>query len=190
MCGEYGERFGRPHYHALLFNFDFKDKYYWRTTKQKNIIYRSDELEKLWPFGLSDIGTVTSKSASYVAGYIQKKITGEAAEGYYLKPNRSTGELVEVIPEYNGMSLKPGIAKDWYDKYWKDVFPSDSIHMDGKRVIVPKYYLDQLKDSHPWVHEMVKAWRVEDFKEISQEELEKRELAIKYKQSKPKGNLQ
>ena len=29
-CGEYGENFGRPHYHAILFGFDFKDKVYWR----------------------------------------------------------------------------------------------------------------------------------------------------------------
>ena len=39
-CGEYGEKTGRPHYHAILFNHDFDDKYYWRTTKLKHKCYR------------------------------------------------------------------------------------------------------------------------------------------------------
>ena len=26
QCGEYGEKFGRPHYHAILFNTNFRDR--------------------------------------------------------------------------------------------------------------------------------------------------------------------
>ncbi|AXH74125.1 MAG: replication initiator protein [Microviridae sp.] len=82
MCGEYGENFGRPHFHACLFNHDFSDKKLWKTVN-KMPLFRSAELEELWPFGFSSIGSVTFESAAYVARYIMKKITGEAAEKHY-----------------------------------------------------------------------------------------------------------
>lgn len=82
MCGEYGENFGRPHFHACLFGHNFDDLKLWKT--QNNIpLYRSKILEELWPFGHSSVGSVTFESAAYVARYIMKKVTGEAAELHY-----------------------------------------------------------------------------------------------------------
>ena len=49
-CGEYGEEFSRPHHHACIFNFDFPDKKLY-TIRQNTKLYRSDNLEKLWPNG-------------------------------------------------------------------------------------------------------------------------------------------
>ena len=83
MCGEYGENFGRPHFHACLFNFDFVDKTYWSKSPGGSKIYRSDILEDLWPFGFSSIGEVNFQSAAYVARYIMKKVTGKSAAKYY-----------------------------------------------------------------------------------------------------------
>lgn len=82
MCGEYGENFGRPHFHACLFNFNFDDLTLWKT-QNKQKLYRSKKLEKLWPLGHSSVGTVTFESAAYVARYIMKKVTGDAAEDHY-----------------------------------------------------------------------------------------------------------
>ena len=81
-CGEYGEKFARPHYHACMFDLDFADQKHWKTING-NKHYTSETLEKIWPFGFSTIGDVTFESAAYVARYVTKKITGKNALHHY-----------------------------------------------------------------------------------------------------------
>jgi hypothetical protein len=83
MCGEYGPKLGRPHFHALLFGHDFSDRKLWSTTPAGSKLYRSAELEKLWDKGFSSVGDANFESAAYVARYIMKKVSGEAAESHY-----------------------------------------------------------------------------------------------------------
>lgn len=83
MCGEYGPKLGRPHFHACLFGIDFPDRKLWKVTDSKSKLYRSEILEKLWTKGFSSVGDVNFESAAYVARYIMKKVTGEAAELHY-----------------------------------------------------------------------------------------------------------
>ena len=59
MCGEYGPLTQRPHYHACLFNFDFADKTYWRTSDAGSRCYRSELLDRLWGLGHAECGAVT-----------------------------------------------------------------------------------------------------------------------------------
>jgi hypothetical protein len=145
-CGEYGEKLGRPHYHALLFNFNFSDRYLWRVQNGNNI-YRSESLEKLWPFGFCEIGSVTFESAAYVARYVVKKVKGQAAKDHYQRINKETGEVIELTPEYVTMSRRPGIGRDWIDKYKNDVYPHDFVVVnDGKQWKPPRYYDQTLSD--------------------------------------------
>ena len=122
-CGEYGENFGRPHYHVILFGYDFKDKFLWRENSNGDKCYRSELLEQLWPFGISEIGDVTFQSAAYVARYVMKKRTGDVAKEYY----------GDRLPEYNDMSRRPGIGALWLEKYQNDVYPHDFVVMNGKK---------------------------------------------------------
>jgi hypothetical protein len=46
-CGEYGEKFSRPHYHACLFNHDFKDRELFKI-QNDNRYYTSEELSSIW----------------------------------------------------------------------------------------------------------------------------------------------
>lgn len=144
-CGEYGDNFGRPHYHVVLFGYGFPDKTIWRKSPSGHELYRSPLLESLWPFGNSEIGTVTAQSGAYVARYVLKKIGGAPADDHYTRPHPITGELHRVPPEFALMSSRPGIAGDWFDKFEGDVFPSDFLVIDARKVPVPKYFSEKLK---------------------------------------------
>jgi len=140
-CGEYGDENGRPHYHALIFGWDFHaDRKLIKETEYGRL-YTSDQATKAWPFGHVWIGDVTYKSASYVAGYVSKKITGDAAPSHYLRMHPK-GYLCQVKPEFQLHSV--GIGASWYAKFKNDAFPSDFLVVDGRQVAVPKYYLNKL----------------------------------------------
>lgn len=156
MAGEYGEEFGRPHFHACLFNYDFPDKEKWKTIKG-NQYYVSKMLSAIWPHGYSTISDVTFESAAYVSRYIMKKITGDKAEEHYEYLNEF-GEYVQRTPEYNKMSLKPGIGKDWLTKYVSDVYPLDAVIVRGKETKPPKYYDKLYEISYPSDFEEIK-WK-------------------------------
>jgi len=150
-CGEYGEKTNRPHYHAVIFGFDFPDKKYF-TERQGYRLYTSEILHSatdncLWPFGHCLIGGLTFESAAYVARYCLKKVTGKGLHvldgnglKHYQHLAEDTGEIVDVKPEYVTMSRRSGIGKGWYDLYKTDIYPSDEIIVRGKKMRVPKYY--------------------------------------------------
>lgn len=161
MCGEYGSDFGRPHFHALLFNFDFDDKYVFKRTPAGELIYRSPFLESLWPNGYSSIGELTFNSAAYVARYIDSKVTGDAADDHYAWVDPATGEVFWRQPEFNRMSLKPGLGSGWYDKFSGDVFPHDYVISNGKKLPVPRYYFKLYKCTNPFDSDAVSHERYE-----------------------------
>ena len=126
------------------------------------MIYRSAALEELWPFGFSSIGNVTMQSAGYVARYVMKKMTGDFAKKWYERVNPHTGELTRLKPEFNKMSLKPGIAQAWFDKHWKDVYPGDAVVLEGgRRMRPPKFYDLKYEKLDPFGFEDLKFKRYE-----------------------------
>lgn len=149
MCGEYGEKLDRPHYHACLFGVDFLDKKQWSTAPSGDRLYRSATLERIWPYGFSLIGSVTAQSAGYVARYVMKKQYGENQDEHYRWTDPETGETAIRTPEFNKMSLKPGIGANWFHKYHMDVFPHDHVIVNGQKQLPPRYYLKLYGDMDP-----------------------------------------
>jgi hypothetical protein len=137
-----------------LFNFDFSDRELW-TVRNDVRLYTSKELSDLWPFGFSTIGDVTFESAAYVARYITKKITGEAAASHYERAN-AFGEVFNLVPEYTTMSRRPGIGRGWFDKYSSDVYPHDRVILRGQSFRPPKYYDSVFEVDNPEGMENVK----------------------------------
>ena len=67
---EYGKN-GKKHWHLVVFGYDFSDKEI-HTFKNQIPLYTSKELEKLWKYGFSTVGSVTEASAMYQAQYMEK----------------------------------------------------------------------------------------------------------------------
>lgn len=140
-CGEYGSKYGRPHYHACIFNFDFNDKKLLKYVNN-NPLYTSASLEQLWRYGYSSSAALTFHSAAYVARYIMKKVNGARADEHYERFDDETGEFYKIQPEYTTMSRRPGIGKDWFDRYKLDIYSAnkDFVFMNNKKMRPPRFY--------------------------------------------------
>lgn len=142
MCGEYGERLRRPHYHAIIFNHYFEDTT--RSLMLGDNLATSQELDEIWGHGYTSIGEVNHDTCAYTSRYITKKITGNDQFHHYVNEDG-----VFRQPEYTQMSLKPAIGKTWYAEYKNDCYPSDFITTKGKKFRVPKYYDKLLEQEEP-----------------------------------------
>lgn len=167
-CGEYGEKNGRPHYHACLFNLGFSDRRVF-TVRGGVVLYTSDTLSELWGKGFCTVGDVTFESAAYVARYITKKVTGKGAEAHYRVADAVSGEVLELCPEYTTMSRRPGIGAPWLKRYMSDVYPHDRVVLVGPESVrtlrPPKYYDSLFELEDPQALEEIKFQRFERAKQ-------------------------
>jgi hypothetical protein len=145
MCGEYGDQFKRPHFHACFFGFRPTDLKLWRRSSSGFQLYRSPSLEETWDHGFVEVGDVTFQSAAYIARYVCKKVTGAGAEAHYEAVDGDTGEIFQREPEFTRMSLKPGIAMDWLRLFHRDV-EQGYVVQNGQKRKVPRFYEKYLSE--------------------------------------------
>jgi len=162
---EYGDKLKRPHHHAIIFGHRFQDLEAFREC-EGIITYYSPALEKLWGHGYCTVSDVTLASAAYVARYCMKKVTTaknseDKHYAHYETISPITGEIRQILPEYATMSRRPGIAKDWYDKYHSDIFPHDTCIVHGKTVKTPRYYENLLRSTDVSAFEELKEKRLQ-----------------------------
>lgn len=125
-CGEYGSKFGRPHYHLIIFNWFPSDAVLFDT---RDKLYRSKLLECCWTKGFSSVGKVSFDSALYCAKYMNKFQFIEA---------KCWKRDIPVIPPFVQMSNRPGIG---FNSVYRCDLKSDRIYRNGKSTKIPRYYL-------------------------------------------------
>lgn len=134
-CGEYGETYLRPHYHVLLFNYDFPDKRFFDRTDRDHELFVSKRLDKIWGYGHTVLGGVDFESCAYVSGYMKKVITGDIAEEHYYSRES----------EFSLQSTNPGLGHEYYLKYAHEIYAHDSIIINGRPSRPPRYYDERYK---------------------------------------------
>lgn len=155
--GEYGDKFDRPHYHALLFGVDHE--------KDANAIESawtvrvgSNRTGMSIPLGIVDVQKCTPRSIAYVAGYAAKKL-GLARRERLEVVDEETGEVVEyqepfVLMSRGGRASKGigGNARDKYPQAWREFV----VH-GGSKAPVPRYLHEAWQRSAS--HEEIQALR-------------------------------
>lgn len=144
-CGEYGEQEGRPHYHLLLFNCNFADRY-----RVHSRLTESPLVGELWEYGSNRIGEATAAAANYIAQYSLKKQS---------RRNYISADGVDLPHPFLRMSVRPAIGLAWLDQYETDLHQGYLVAKQHKQGI-PRYYKKKIKERNRELAEEIQ-WKIE-----------------------------
>lgn len=125
IVGEYGSKYGRPHYHGIFFNLPYCRKVTSEEVKLRRLFMDA------WQMGNVDIGDVNDASIHYTTKYIVGK---------------SENQEVGRSPTWSIMSLRPAIGHNYlnrgyeYHKKTKQFFTKTG----GFTQNLPRYYRDKI----------------------------------------------
>lgn len=120
-CGEYGDRFGRSHYHIVFLGL--------------SDVLASQFLKDAWPFGMSDIGVLKPGGLRYVLKYCTKANTDPAVKALRKAHNVEQPFLLHSI----------GLGKAWIYAHKDELEACPFFHTPGGLIPVPKYVVRFLK---------------------------------------------
>lgn len=166
LCGEYSPAPAlRPHYHICAFDLNLPDMVPVDRSSRGHLLYSSPALQALWPYGRINAGEVNADSGAYVASYLlkgdRKRNPGDDYRVGHFIP--STGKVFTgwVAPEFNRMSLRPGIGSAFASEFADELLVHDFLIIDGQRRRLPRAFDKQLAREHEDRHELLKAARLE-----------------------------
>lgn len=135
LCGEYGPRTLRPHYHAVVFNLPFTVN-----SKEHDIVKTFETVGSCWSNGFVKVDPVTPGRIAYVTKYV----------------TMAAGSLPEWLPKpFFLMSRRPGLGfcylareerVDWHRRNFNNYYPNGSHKGRLPRYLKDKIFDDNMKE--------------------------------------------
>lgn len=156
--GEYGtsgERGINPHFHLCLFGLG-EGEY---DKIAESWVTSEGHRKKGKPLGFSYVGSLTPRSAAYVAGYVQKKN----------KYNKDMYEELDIHPEFARMSNRPGIGANTVrqlakhiEKYPEALTPAGdvpiSLTIGNNTYPLGQYLREKLREELDMSHDLIEEY--------------------------------
>lgn len=158
MCGEYGEKNHRPHYHLILFGAPLSSNLRYLTSKNGNAYFSSLDIEELWSYGFNYCTAVTWNTCAYVARYTLKKVNSAP----FFKDGIA-------LPEFINMSRRPGIGFNFFEQNCDDIYSNDWIRKGFTNPIKPPKYYDRLYQATHLVEMLAIKERRREFAEFAEQ---------------------
>lgn len=117
-CGEYGETYGRPHYHMIVFGIGISDR---------------KLIEKEWSMGFCRVAPVTYKTCRYVAKYVTKALLGKSRRDKYLDTKAQPFQVASR-----------GLGLSWVVAHTEELGRRGLLY-HGRLQAMPRYYIDKLR---------------------------------------------
>lgn len=152
-CGEYGEKFSRPHFHAVLWNLDIQDLKRHGKSSRGHPQFVSETLSGIWSKGLLTVQFYDPSHGGYVAGYIMDTwYPSEVHRGANGRLSNEVfdpvlGAFVELERPFVRQS-KRAVGRDWYETFKDDLFKG-FVTYSGRQMAVPATYLRWLEKDCP-----------------------------------------
>lgn len=128
-CGEYGDRFGAAHYHAIIFGGEACGECFCCNSDARRRGRPPDDetfcgaLVRAWPLGFVHVSGVGPECAGYVAKYVTKFDT------------RDLGGRVEPFSV-----MSQGLGARWCFDHWRELWKEVGYRRKGRIVSLPPYY--------------------------------------------------
>lgn len=152
LCGEYGSKMYRPHFHIILLNLPPMDYKVHHTNSMGNAFFEIPELAALWrnpdattadkSFGFVCFAEVSWESIAYTARYCLKKFNDQDERNLFIKAN--------IHPVFSSKSTHPGLGYEFYQNYKESIFRDNQINLPNGRVCgVPRYFKKLYEEEYP-----------------------------------------
>lgn len=128
LVGEYGDRYQRPHYHAIIFNA------------------KPELIEKAWNMGACYYGKVQSGSIFYTLKYMQKQVDKRKKN---IPDKFKDRDMPMPCQQKPFCVMSKGIGIDYINEktvrfHMSDIKQNCVVALDGYKMVLPRYYKEKI----------------------------------------------